>query len=326
MIKQLAVASLACMALLCGAAHGQGAADYPNRPVSIVAPSQPGGGFDLMGRAMAEGLGRQFPGKSFVVENRTGSGTLLGTQFVAQSAPDGHTLLVGGLSNLVFNAALYKSPQYDPRHDFTTIGLVATYPYVLIARAGLPANSYAELLALIKAKPDELSIATGGPGSGQHILAAAFIKATGGKLTLIPYRGAQAAYQDLLGGRIDLFIDVLPTIRPHLDSKRVKALAVTSSKRLAALPEVPTVKELGLPALEAGSWFGLVAPGKTPAPIVERLRKALATAMAEPELKSRLEKSGVDVLSLSVPAADAFIKSEYDKWTGFIRQAGITIE
>jgi len=299
--------------------------DYPARPVTIIAPSQPGGGFDLIGRVAAEVLTRQ-TGKTFLVENRAGSGTLVGTQAAAVAAPDGYTLLVGGLSNLVFNAALYKSPQYDARTAFTTIGLVASYPYVLVARADLPVNNFQDLVAFAKANPDKLAIATGGPGSGQHILAAALIKAIGAGITIVPYRGAQGAYQDLLGGRIDLFIDVLPTIRAHVESRRVKALFTTSARRLASLPDAPTVKELGLPAMEAGSWFGLFAPAKTPAAVIDKLRHSLALGMRDTALRARLEKSGVEVLALTPAQSDSLIRSEYDRWTTFIRQAGITLD
>lgn len=315
--------AVAAMAILLGSPAR--ADDYPARPVTIIAPSQPGGGFDLIGRVAADVLSRQL-GKTFLVENRTGSGTLVGTQAAAAAAPDGYTLLIGGLSNLVFNAALYKTPRYNPRTDFATIDLIASYPYVLVARSDLPVKNFQELMAYAKAHPDKLSIATGGAGSGQHILAAALIKETGTRITVVPYRGAQGAYQDVLGGRIDLFIDVLPTIRPHVDSKRVKALFTTSAKRVASLPDVPTVKELALPALEAGSWFGLFTPAKTPAPVIDQLRKALHEGMKDTALRDRLEKSGVELLDLTPAQSASLIASEYDKWTAFIRQAGITLD
>ena len=158
-------------------------------------------------------------GQSVIVENRTGAGTLIGTQSAAAATPDGYTLLVGGLSNLVFNVGLYTAPKYD-RTDFTTIAMIGSNPYLLVARPDLPANSYQQLVQLLKSQPDKLTIGTAGPGTGQHIVAAAFVKAVGANITLVPYRGAQAAYQDLLGGRIDLFIDAWPTVRPQLEAKR----------------------------------------------------------------------------------------------------------
>lgn len=311
--------------LLCLSACTSQAQDYPSRPVTIVVPSAPGGGFDLVGRVMADAMGKQLGGKGFVVENRTGSGTLVGTQYAAAAAPDGHTLMVGGLSNLVFNAGLYKTTKYDTT-DFTTIAMVGTNPYVMVARPDLPAHTYQQLLQMIKAQPETITIGTAGAGSGQHILAAAFVKAIDPRITIVPYRGAQPAYQDLLGGRIDLFIDAWPTVRPLLEGKRIKALFTTSSKRQAAIPDVPTAHEVGLSMLEVVSWYTLSAPAKTPAATVLLLRKAAAEALKDTAVVSRFEKAGVDVTHMSPEAADRFIKADLDKWTAFIRQAGIVVE
>jgi tripartite-type tricarboxylate transporter receptor subunit TctC len=274
---------------------------------------------------VADGLSKQF-NKSVVVDNRIGSGTLVGSQHAAAAAPDGYTLMVGGQPNLVFNAALYKAPKNDARADFVNVGMVATYPYVMVARADLAVQSYKSLADLIKAQPDTLTIATAGPGTAQHILAAAFINATGAKVTLVPYKGAVSAYQDILGGRVDLFIDAWPTVRGQLAGKRVKPIFITGSQRLAALPDVPTVKELGLPTLENESWFALVAPSKTPPATIERLRSALAAVKSTPEWKSRIEKSGMEELNMSVPVAEKYMAADYEKWTGFIRQSSITAE
>ena len=301
------------------------AAGYPAKPVTIIAPSGPGGGFDFVGRLMAESLTKQF-GSTFVVENRAGSGTLIGTQAAATAAPDGYTLLVGGLSNMVFNAALYKTLPYDPKSDFVPVALVARYPYVLVARGDLPQDNYKDLLEALRANPDKLTIATVGPGSGQQVLAATFAKSTNTRLLPIPYKSAQAAYQDLLAGRVDLFIDTLPSARVHLESKRAKAIFVTSQRRNATLANVPTAGELGLPALEMGSWFGLFAQRTTPAPVVAELRLKLAASMQNADLRKRLEQSGIEVMDFKPADTDAFIRSEYDKWTTVIKQAGITTE
>lgn len=310
--------------MLLGTMGSNAADDYPSRPVTIVVPSTPGGGFDLVGRVMAEALSRQL-GKSFVVENRTGSGTLVGTQYAAAAAPDGYTLMVGGLSNLVFNAGLYNAPKYE-RTDFSTIAMVGSNPYVLVARPDLPANTYQQLVQLIKAQPDKITIGTAGPGTGQHIMAAAFVKLIDSRITIVPYRGAQAAYQDLLGGRIDLFIDAWPTVRPQLEAKRVKALFTTASKRLARASEIPTATEVGLPMLEVVSWYTLAAPAKTPTSHVAALRKAATEALKDPAVVSRLENAGVEVTPMTPEAAERFMKADYDKWTSFIRQAKIVAE
>ncbi len=306
--------------------HTTNASDkYPTRPVTIIAPSGPGGGFDYVGRMMGVALADQTKG-NFIVENRTGSGTVIGTKAAAVAQPDGYTLLVGGLSNIVFNAALYKTLSYDAQADFTPISLVARYPYMLVARAGLKQETLAEVLAEARSKPDTLTIATAGNGTGQHVLAAALAKATNAKLLFIPYKSAQAVYIDLLAGRIDLFIDTLPSVKPHLDSRRAKAFFITSSTRNAAVPSVPTAKEAGVPTLEMGSWFGLFAPARTPPAIVVELRAGLNAAMADPALRSRLESAGIEVMSMSPAQTDAFVKSEFSKWTDVIRQANITLD
>lgn len=310
--------------MLLGGIGARAADDYPSHPVTIVVPSTPGGGFDLVGRVMAEALGKQL-GQSFIVDNRVGSGTLLGTQRAATAAPDGYTLLVGGLSNLVFNPALYASPNYD-RNDFATIAMVGSNPYLLVARPDLPANSYQQLVQLIKMQPDKITIGTAGPGTGQHILAAAFVASVDPRITIIPYRGAAAAYQDLLGGRIDLFIDAWPTVRPQLEAKHVKALFTTAPKRLARAPDIPTVRELGLPMLEVVSWYNLVAPAKTPALRLAVLRKAATDALTDSAVVSRLETAGVEVTPMPPETAERFMKADYDKWTTFIRQAKIVAE
>jgi tripartite-type tricarboxylate transporter receptor subunit TctC len=298
---------------------------YPSRPVTVIAPSGPGGGFDFVGRLLAQALTEQTKG-SFVVENRTGSGTVVGTRAATSAAPDGHTLLVGGLSNMVFNAALYKSLPYDPQTDLEAVSLVARYPYVLIGRGDLKQNTLAELVAEARAKPDMLTIGTAGNGTGQHVLAAALAKATNIQVLLVPYKSAQAAHADLLGGRIDLFIDTLPSVRPHLDAKRAKAYFITSAVRNPVLADVPTAKEVGVPGLEMGSWFGLFAPAKTPKAVMATLRKGVDTAMAEPAMRTRLDAAGIEVMSMTPAQTDAFVKAEFTKWTGVIRQAGITLD
>ena len=316
----------AALALSTLAAGVQAATEtYPSKPVTIIAPSGPGGGFDFTGRVMAEALTKQM-GATFVVENRAGSGTLIGTQAAAAAAADGYTLLVGGTSNLVFNAALYKTLPYDPKTDFLPIALVARYPYVLVARGDLPQSSYKDLVEALKANPDKSTIATVGPGSGQQVLAATFAKATNTGLLQIPYKSAQAAYQDLLAGRVDLFFDTLTSARVHLESKRAKAIFITSAKRNPTLAGVPTAGEIGLPALEMGAWFGLFAPRATPAPVVTQLRSALNASMQNADLRRKLEQSGIELMSLAPAETDAFIQAEYTKWTTVIKQARITSE
>ena len=322
-LKPLIALAAVCATLLSPSARAADA--YPNKPVIIVAPSGAGGGFDFVGRMMGQTLTEQLKG-SFIVDNRTGSGTVVGTKSVAIAPPDGYTLLVGGLSNMVFNAALYEKQAYSPQNDFTPVKLVVRYPYVLAARADLKLDTAKDIMAAAKLAPETFTIATAGVGSGQHVLAAAFEKSAKAKFIIIPYKSAQAAYQDLIAGRVDLFFDSLNVVRPHLESKRLKAIFITSPARNPVVPALPTAREIGLPELEMGSWLGLFAPRKTPPNVVAELRRALDAGMKEPALRARLETAGIESLALTPEQTDAFIKAEYTKWTGVIKQAGITAD
>ena len=216
--------------------------DFPNRPLKIIVPQPPGGGFDFVGRTLADSLQRAL-GQSVVVENRPGSGTLVGTDAAAKSAPDGYTLLVGSVSNLVLNVGLYPSLPYEPQRDFEPIGVAVAYSYTLMGRKDLGLDSLAEVLKQAKAKPRALTYASAGNGSGQHVLAAATWHSAGVELVHVPYRGAQAAYQDLLGGRVDLFFDLAPTARTQFGAGTVKALATSGAQRNPMHPDVPTLRE-----------------------------------------------------------------------------------
>ena len=310
--------------LLSGVVNAQ-AQDFPTRAISIVVPSTAGGGYDLVGRVMADAMSKQLGGKSVLVENKTGSGTLVGTQYAASATPDGHTLMIGGLSNLVFNMALYKSTKYE-RTDFQTVAMIGSNPYLMTARPDLPVNSYQQLLTLIKSQPEKITIGTAGSGSGQHIMAAAFIKAVDPHITLVPYRGAQVAYQDLMGGRIDLFLDAWPTVRPLMEGKRIKVLFTTAPSRLAGAPDVPTASEVGLSPLEVVNWYTLSAPAKTPAATIAVLRKAAAESLKDPIVVGRLKSAGIDVTPMTPDAAEQLMKADYEKWTGFIRQSNIVAD
>ncbi len=250
-------AFVACLA--CFAAHAQ---DYPSRPVRVVAPSAPGGGFDLVGRVLAHKLGEQ-TGQAFVVENRPGAGTLVGTQLVARAAPDGYNLVVGGLSNIALNMGLYREPGYDSLCDLTPVSLVVSHSYTLVARRDLPLASLKEVIAFARANPGKLNIGTSGPGTGQYIGAAIIGALAEVNMVKVPYKGAQPVYQDLLAGRVDLFYDNTTTTRPYVESGQVKALAVSSRARAPNMPQVPTIIETGVLDLEMETWFGLFAPART---------------------------------------------------------------
>jgi tripartite-type tricarboxylate transporter receptor subunit TctC len=298
---------------------------YPGKPVRIVVPTAPGGGYDLIGRLLGDGLQAEL-GQPFVVENRVGAGSLIGTQSVATAPPDGHTLIVGGLANMAFSVALYRNVRYDPVADFTPIAVVGAFSYTLIGRKDLALNSVAEIVAHARANPGKLSIASAGTGTGQQVAALMLNQFAKVNITEVPYKGAQPAYTDLLGGRIDLFFDNTTTALPFIESGRVKAFATSGSRRDALLPTVPTGVEAGVEGLTLDSWIGLFAPAKTPPAIIEKLRAALLKVMERPEVRKRLESSGWRIISMPPRETEAFFKSEAVKWPEFLRHAGIKPE
>jgi tripartite-type tricarboxylate transporter receptor subunit TctC len=309
-----------CLAGLALAAHGQG---FPARPVKVVVPQPPGGGFDAVARIMAEPFAREL-GQPVVVENRPGAGTIVGTEAVAKADADGYTVLLGASANLALNPGLYKKLPYDPK-DFKVVGLAATFSYTLLARKELPLSSLGEILQYAKAHPGKLTYASGGNGTGQHIAAAVTFHLAGVQVTHVPYKGAQAAYQDLLPGRVDLFFDNSATARPHVLGGRVKAIAVSAPKRIPYHPEVPTVREAGVD-FEQETWVGYFVRGDTPAPVLARLREAFGQALANPEVPAMLEKRGAFPMRLPVQDAEALVAKDIEQWTKLIRSAGISAD
>jgi tripartite-type tricarboxylate transporter receptor subunit TctC len=290
-----------------------------------VVPSAAGGGFDLVGRVLAQSLGEQ-TGQAFVVENRPGAGTLVGTQFVARTAPDGYTLVVGGLSNIALNMGLYRDPGYDSLADFAPVDLVVSHSYTLVARKDLPLASVKEVIAFARAHPGKLNIGTSGVGTGQYIGAAIIAALTGVDIVKVPYKGAQPVYQDLLAGRLDLFFDNTTTTRPYVEAGQVRALAVSSRERAPNMPQLPTLIETGVVDLEMETWFGLFAPVRTPRPVIQRLRSEVDKAARSPEVRSRLEMGSGRSLRMAPAETEAFVKAEVAKWVALLRKAGIEPE
>lgn len=319
-VQAMPALGLAGMFGLAPGVWAQGA--YPNRPLRVIVPQPPGGGFDFVARALGDRLGKLL-GQSVVVDNKPGSGTLVGTDMAAKAAPDGYTLLMGSVSNIALNMGLYSNLPYDSLRDFEPVGLAVSYSYTLMARKDLPFNSLRDVVAYAKANPGKLTYASAGNGSGQHVLAAALWHLAGVDVVHVPYRGAQAAYQDLLGGRVDLFFDLSSTARVQVDAGNAKALAVSGGERNPMHPTVPTITESGVAQLDLESWFGYFVPSKTPADVQERLRSELARVIAMPDLQETFRKAGGKPLNLNAAETRALVKRDVERWTKLVRDIGI---
>lgn len=311
-------------ALLAGSVMVQ-AQDFPARPIRLVVPLGPGGGTDILGRNVAQKLGELLR-QPAIVENRAGAGSLIGTEYVARAPADGYTLLVGGIFNMVMNGALIKNLSYDPLRDFVPLGYTSAYPFLLLVRADLPASNLAELVKYAKERPGKLTYGSAGMGTLQHVWGTILFKSLGLDMVHVPYKGAAPAHQDMMAGRLDAIFDNLSAAKQHVQSGRLKGLAVSSSSRAAQLPGVPTVNESGLTNFEGESWFGLFAPGGTPAPVVEALRKALATVIGDPEFAARIERDGGRVLAIAPSQQQQFLQEQIERWTRLVRLYGVTAE
>jgi tripartite-type tricarboxylate transporter receptor subunit TctC len=314
---------LACsLTLACVSTERARAEEYPARPVRIIVPNEPGGAYDFVGRLLAHELSPRL-GQSVYVENRPGAGSVTGTQAAASAPANGYTLLVGGLSNIVFNAALYRNLPYDPARDLVPVALVNSFPYVLVARKGLPAADLGGVIDAARKQPDALTIGVPGAGSAPHILGVAVMKTAGVRLVEVPYKGIQAPLTDLLGERVDLVIASEGAALPYLKAGQLKGIASAGARRTRYAPDLPTMQELGLP-LKMEAWLGLFAPAATPADMLARLRVELRAAA--PELKRRLEASGTESVDLAPDETLAFVRSEHQLWTNLIRDAGIRLD
>ena len=299
------------------------AQSYPTKPIRMIVPSLPGGGFDVTGRTLADKMGPLL-GTQMVVENRTGAGTVVGTETVAKAPADGYTLLVGGLSNIALNPVLYDKLGYAA-NDFRPIGLAVSYSYTLVGRKDLPANTLRELIDFGKANPGKLTYG-GAAGTGQHIAASALFSQTGVDALSIFYKGAAAVYQDLLGGRVDLYFDNTQTARPYIEKGTLKAYATSSPVRHSYLPNLPTVTETGVAKLDMETWFGPFVVKGMQQPIVDRLRVEFAKTMAMSDVVTRFQNTGGRVLTMGFDETEKYVAAEITRWSGIVKAAGIKIQ
>jgi tripartite-type tricarboxylate transporter receptor subunit TctC len=314
----------AVVALLCGhSALAQG--KFPERPITIVVPSAPGGSTDFTARLIAEPLSRAL-GQPVVVDNKAGASGNIGNQIVAKAKPDGYTLLLAYSGFQVGNPHLFKKTGWDPIKDFAPVSMLTRAPQVLATRANLPVNNVRELIAFAKANPDKLNYASSGNGSIQHIAAELFKQMTGTSITHVPYKGAGPAVQDLLGGQVDIFITTPASVVQHIKADKLKGLAVTSNARLTSLPQVPTTREVDLKDFTLDSWFALYAPAGTPNEVVQLLNTEIAKILTSPELKKRAEDAGTLIEHMGPAQLGDYTRKELAYWGRVIQDAKITAD
>lgn len=316
------VAALAAF-FAAGAVHAA-SPDFPLKPVRLIVPFPAGGGVDIVARSLTPHLTERW-GQQVVVDNRPGAGTTLGADLAAHAVPDGHNLLLTNTAHAI-NATLFKKLPYDAVKDFEAISLVATQPSVLVVNTAVPAKSVKDLIALARAKPGQLNYASSGNGTPPHLSAAMFESMAGVRLNHVPYKGAAPALTDLLGGQVQVMFATIISVTPHLQSGRIRALAVTSPKRSPAMPDVPTVAEAGVPGFEATAWFMLFAPAKTPEALVQRISRDTAAVVSRPDVKARFAKEGAETVGSTPDRAAVYLKSEIARWGKVIKAANIQSE
>jgi tripartite-type tricarboxylate transporter receptor subunit TctC len=321
---RLLLAALTALLCLPTVAWSQ-AAGYPNRPVKIIVAFPPGQATDQAARAIAQRLSETM-GQQFVVENRPGAASIIGSEAAARAPNDGYTLFMGSSGSLAVNPGIYAKLPYDPIKDFVPISLALKVPFFLVVNPSMPVNSVSELIAYLKANPGKVNFGSAGNGASNHLSAEFFKTAAGVNMVHVPYKGSPPAVTDLLGGQISVMFETGPLTMPHVKSGKLKALAVGSAQRSTALPDLVTIAESGFPGFETVGWAGLLAPAGTPREIVTRLNAEVVRILASPELKERFVAMGAELVSSTPEAFDAYIKAEIAKWGKVIQGVGIKPE
>ena len=299
-------------------------AAYPERTIRIVVPFAPGGGTDVIARTLAQEMAKDL-GATMIIENKPGAGTIIGTQSVAASEPDGYTLLMGTFANAV-NPSLNSKLPYDPHKDFAAVALVARSFNIVVVNTASPIKSIADLVAAARADPNKLSYGTYGSGTSAHLAGELFKSMAKVNLTTVPYKGAAPAITDLLGGQIQVMFTTVASAASLIAGGQLRALAVTSAQRSPAFPELPTVAESGVPGYSAESWYGLYAPAKTPAEIIDRLNKSAATSVRSEAFKKLGVNEGLVMIASPPAELDRYVRGEEERWRKVISDANIKIE
>lgn len=318
-IKSLLLGSLFAITVPAGFAQ-----TYPVKPVKLIVPFAPGGFTDVVARILGQRLSATM-GQQFVIENKPGAGSIIGTDFVAKAAPDGYTLVMVSTTHVI-SPWIYKSMPYDPIKGFTTISKLVDSPYVLLVNPKVPARNVQEFIALAKAAPDTIHYASSGNGSAQHLMGGLFVSMTGAKLKHVPYKGSGGAATDLVAGVVESSFAGVPNALAQVPQGRLKALAVTTSRRIPQLPDVPTMQEAGVPGYDASVWLALLAPAGTPRDIVTRLNTEINKLLNSPDTKKALYDAGVEVAPSTPEAMSEYMAQELERWGKVVKETGIKLE
>jgi tripartite-type tricarboxylate transporter receptor subunit TctC len=324
MRPRVALAAVCLATFAAPPALAQPASSWPDHPIKMIVPLGAGGPADLVARYLAQQLSDELK-QSFFVENRPGAAGIIGTGEAAKAPPDGYTLLVVASPHINLEILSHNKP-YLLLRDFVAVAPVSSTDAVLVVHPSVPAKSVKQLIALAKSRPGALTYASSGPGSNKHLGGELFKLMSGTNILHVPYKSSTGARNDLVGGHVDMMFDEIPSVAPNVLAGQVRALGVTGRKRSAALPDVPTVSEAGVPGYEHTGWFGIMAPTGTPQPIVDRLNAAIRTVVAKPEVIAIWEKQDNQPMSLTPKEFDAFLHAELDKWTKVVKEADIKLQ
>jgi tripartite-type tricarboxylate transporter receptor subunit TctC len=321
MKKQMIAFAFAATGLIASAAAAQ---SYPDRPIRVIVGVPAGGTPDVMARMVTTGMSKTL-GQALVIDNRGGAGGLIGAEIAAKAAPDGYTLFVSSAGPLTILPHMQKIA-YDPLQDFAPIGLIGSNPFLLLTHPSVPAKTLKELIALAKSQPGRLNYASAGNGTPNHLAMELFKSMAGVNITHVPYKGAPQAVTDVLAGHMNMMFNSIPPVLAHVRAERIRALGVGGSRRAAQLPDVPTISEAGVPGYEAITWFGMLAPAKTPKAILARVQEAFAKTINSPEVRSLLEAQGADAGSANGQDFGALIRRDLEKYSKVVKTSGAKID
>ena len=324
-LNRITFAVITVLVAVCAPAFAfDSVADYPTRPIKIIVPFPPGGSTDVLLRIISPRLSAALK-QSIVIENKSGASATVGADFVAKAAPDGYTLLVGTLHHTIAQAVFPKLP-YRLETDLTSVGTLAVVPNIVVVNSNIPAMTIQELITLSKANPDKYNYGSAGSGTAHHLIGEVFKLETGAQLAHIPYRGSAPAVTDLLGGSISVMFDTVPSAMPHIKSGKTRALAITTAKRSTAFPDVPTLAETVIAGFDIGTWYGLMAPAGTPAPIINKINTEIVKLINDPAVRKQLESNGIEPLAGTPAEMNTRIKRELTDFAQQAKRAKLSID